>query len=97
MSQKFGCEEYLNFFLLFVLFLFIFIIFCLFFFYLFCFIFLVEIFKGTPAKEYEFNLDAFQKQAILCLENNQSVLVVRKKNKNPQKIKMAKIKINKIK
>lgn len=31
--------------------------------------------KGTPAKEYKFNLDPFQKEAILCVENNQSVLV----------------------
>ena len=28
-----------------------------------------------PAKEYEFILDPFQKKAILCIENNQSVLV----------------------
>ena len=28
-----------------------------------------------PAKEYPFILDAFQKEAILCIENNQSVLV----------------------
>ncbi len=28
-----------------------------------------------PAKEYPFTLDPFQKEAILCLENNQSVLV----------------------
>ncbi|CAI5449152.1 unnamed protein product [Caenorhabditis angaria] len=28
-----------------------------------------------PAKYYPFQLDAFQKQAILCIENNQSVLV----------------------
>lgn len=28
-----------------------------------------------PAKEYQFVLDPFQKQAILCIENNQSVLV----------------------
>lgn len=27
-----------------------------------------------PAKEYEFKLDPFQKEAILCIENNQSVL-----------------------
>jgi ATP-dependent RNA helicase DOB1 len=27
-----------------------------------------------PAKEYEFVLDPFQKEAILCIENNQSVL-----------------------
>ncbi|XP_005095875.3 exosome RNA helicase MTR4 [Aplysia californica] len=30
---------------------------------------------GAPAKEYPFTLDPFQKEAILCLENNQSVLV----------------------
>ena len=30
---------------------------------------------GKPAKEYQFILDPFQKQAILCLENHQSVLV----------------------
>jgi ATP-dependent RNA helicase DOB1 len=28
-----------------------------------------------PAKEYPFTLDSFQKESILCLENNQSVLV----------------------
>ncbi|KAH9413833.1 Exosome RNA helicase MTR4 [Dermatophagoides pteronyssinus] len=28
-----------------------------------------------PAKEYKFILDSFQKEAILCIENNQSVLV----------------------
>ncbi len=28
-----------------------------------------------PAKEYQFILDPFQKEAILCIENNQSVLV----------------------
>lgn len=28
-----------------------------------------------PAKEYKFILDPFQKEAILCIENNQSVLV----------------------
>ncbi|KPM10503.1 superkiller viralicidic activity 2 helicase-like protein [Sarcoptes scabiei] len=28
-----------------------------------------------PAKEYKFTLDSFQKEAILCIENNQSVLV----------------------
>jgi len=27
-----------------------------------------------PAKEYQFVLDPFQKEAILCIENNQSVL-----------------------
>ncbi|RUS69233.1 hypothetical protein EGW08_023004 [Elysia chlorotica] len=31
--------------------------------------------EGQPAKEYPFTLDPFQKEAILCLENNQSVLV----------------------
>ncbi|XP_023235341.1 superkiller viralicidic activity 2-like 2 [Centruroides sculpturatus] len=31
--------------------------------------------SGQPAKEYPFILDPFQKEAILCLENNQSVLV----------------------
>jgi len=30
---------------------------------------------AKPAKEYPFILDPFQKQALLCLENNQSVLV----------------------
>lgn len=30
---------------------------------------------GKPAKEYPFVLDPFQKQSLLCLENNQSVLV----------------------
>ncbi|XP_014207983.1 superkiller viralicidic activity 2-like 2 [Copidosoma floridanum] len=29
----------------------------------------------APAKEYKFTLDSFQKEAILCIENNQSVLV----------------------
>ena len=28
-----------------------------------------------PAKEYPFILDPFQKEALLCLENHQSVLV----------------------
>lgn len=28
-----------------------------------------------PAKEYKFTLDSFQEEAILCIENNQSVLV----------------------
>ncbi|RWS12921.1 superkiller viralicidic activity 2-like 2 [Dinothrombium tinctorium] len=28
-----------------------------------------------PAKEYDFSLDPFQKEAIICIENNQSVLV----------------------
>ncbi|CAO1370413.1 unnamed protein product [Diamesa tonsa] len=31
--------------------------------------------KNPPAKEYPFILDPFQKEAILCIENNQSVLV----------------------
>ncbi|XP_020281762.1 superkiller viralicidic activity 2-like 2 [Pseudomyrmex gracilis] len=31
--------------------------------------------QGKPAKEYKFILDPFQKEAILCIENNQSVLV----------------------
>uniref|UniRef100_A0A8D9EIG9 Superkiller viralicidic activity 2-like 2 n=1 Tax=Cacopsylla melanoneura TaxID=428564 RepID=A0A8D9EIG9_9HEMI len=30
---------------------------------------------GKPAREYPFVLDPFQKEAILCIENNQSVLV----------------------
>lgn len=30
---------------------------------------------NAPAKEYSFVLDPFQKEAILCIENNQSVLV----------------------
>ena len=30
---------------------------------------------GEPAKTYPFTLDPFQSQAILCIENNQSVLV----------------------
>ncbi|UJR21841.1 hypothetical protein I4U23_024915 [Adineta vaga] len=30
---------------------------------------------GPPAKEYKFNLDPFQREAITCLQNNQSVLV----------------------
>lgn len=29
----------------------------------------------VPAKKYEFTLDPFQKEAVLCVENNQSVLV----------------------
>ncbi|XP_061389848.1 exosome RNA helicase MTR4-like [Musca vetustissima] len=32
-------------------------------------------FTGTPAKEYPFVLDPFQKEAILCIDNQQSVLV----------------------
>ena len=31
--------------------------------------------SDEPAKTYPFILDPFQKEAILCLENNQSVLV----------------------
>ena len=31
--------------------------------------------EGKPAKDYPFILDPFQKEAILCLENHQSVLV----------------------
>lgn len=31
--------------------------------------------SSKPAKEYKFILDAFQKEAILCIEHNQSVLV----------------------
>ncbi len=31
--------------------------------------------ERDPAKTYPFTLDPFQKQAILCIENNQSVLV----------------------
>ena len=31
--------------------------------------------SGEPAKTYPFTLDPFQAQAILCIENNQSVLV----------------------
>ncbi|XP_077267887.1 exosome RNA helicase Mtr4 isoform X2 [Temnothorax americanus] len=31
--------------------------------------------QDKPAKEYKFILDPFQKEAILCIENNQSVLV----------------------
>ena len=31
--------------------------------------------SGTPAKQYPFILDPFQKEALLCLENTQSVLV----------------------
>lgn len=30
---------------------------------------------NKPAKEYKFVLDPFQKEAILCIDNNQSVLV----------------------
>ncbi|XP_030377687.1 exosome RNA helicase MTR4 [Scaptodrosophila lebanonensis] len=32
-------------------------------------------YSGIPAKEYPFVLDPFQKQAILCIDNSQSVLV----------------------
>ena len=31
--------------------------------------------QGKAAKEYPFILDPFQKEAVLCLENSQSVLV----------------------
>lgn len=31
--------------------------------------------KGEPAKKYPFALDPFQKESILCVDNNQSVLV----------------------
>jgi ATP-dependent RNA helicase DOB1 len=31
--------------------------------------------QDKPAKEYKFILDPFQKEAILCIDNNQSVLV----------------------
>lgn len=31
--------------------------------------------SNKPAKVYEFELDPFQKEAIVCIENNQSVLV----------------------
>ncbi|XP_045474274.1 exosome RNA helicase MTR4-like [Harmonia axyridis] len=31
--------------------------------------------QGEPAKKYKFVLDPFQKESILCIENNQSVLV----------------------
>lgn len=31
--------------------------------------------KLPPAKTYKFALDSFQKKAILCIENNQSVMV----------------------
>lgn len=31
--------------------------------------------SNAPAKEYAFTLDPFQREAILCIENNQSVLV----------------------
>ena len=32
-------------------------------------------YHGPPAKEYPFTLDPFQREAILCLQNSQSVLV----------------------
>ena len=35
----------------------------------------LETSNTKPAKEYKFILDPFQKEAILCIENNQSVLV----------------------
>ncbi|XP_043471399.1 exosome RNA helicase MTR4 [Leptopilina heterotoma] len=35
----------------------------------------LEPLTGKPAKEYKFVLDPFQKEAILCIENNQSILV----------------------
>jgi ATP-dependent RNA helicase DOB1 len=35
----------------------------------------LENITNKPAKEYKFVLDPFQKEAILCIENNQSVLV----------------------
>lgn len=31
--------------------------------------------RGEPAKKYPFALDSFQKESILCVDNNQSVLV----------------------
>ncbi|KAK5644373.1 hypothetical protein RI129_005673 [Pyrocoelia pectoralis] len=31
--------------------------------------------KGDPAKVYPFTLDSFQKESLLCIDNNQSVLV----------------------
>lgn len=31
--------------------------------------------QNPPSRNYPFILDPFQKEAILCLENNQSVLV----------------------
>ncbi|XP_017769968.1 PREDICTED: superkiller viralicidic activity 2-like 2 [Nicrophorus vespilloides] len=31
--------------------------------------------RGEPAKKYQFQLDPFQKESILCVDNNQSVLV----------------------
>ena len=30
---------------------------------------------GPPAKEYKFVLDPFQKEAIMCIDNDQSVLI----------------------
>ncbi|XP_012278049.1 superkiller viralicidic activity 2-like 2 [Orussus abietinus] len=35
----------------------------------------LETISAKPAREYKFVLDPFQKEAILCIENNQSVLV----------------------
>lgn len=35
----------------------------------------LKAFQGKPAKSYQFILDPFQKEALFCLENNQSVLV----------------------
>lgn len=37
----------------------------------------IPLVKSTdkPAKEYQFVLDPFQKEAILCIDNNQSVLI----------------------
>lgn len=31
--------------------------------------------RNDPAKTYTFTLDSFQKESILCVDNNQSVLV----------------------
>lgn len=35
----------------------------------------LEALKGEPSRTYSFILDPFQKEAILCIDNNQSVLV----------------------
>lgn len=35
----------------------------------------LEVKPGPPAREYPFVLDPFQREAILCIENEQSVLV----------------------
>lgn len=35
----------------------------------------LELRKTAPAKDYPFVLDAFQKEALNCIDNNQSVLV----------------------